>query len=47
MGGAVVDDPEDSPCLAVEALAHSLGDQAVEAGDAVLSFAAAFTGTSD
>jgi len=39
--GAVVDDPEDPSRLAVGALAHGLGDQAIEAGDAVLSFAAA------
>ncbi len=38
--GAVVDDPEDSSRLAVGALLHGLGDQAIEAGDAGLAFAA-------
>src|SRR5712691_137415 len=40
VGGAVVGDPEDSPGVVVGAPAHGLGDQAGEAGDAVLSFAA-------
>ena len=41
MGGAVVDDPEDTPRLAVGRLLHDLVDEAVEGGDAGLGFAAA------
>jgi hypothetical protein len=37
---AVVDDPEDPSRLAVGALLHGLRDQAIEACDAVLAFAA-------
>src|SRR5262245_33222244 len=39
MSAAVVDDPEDPACSAVGTLSHGLGDQAVKAGDAVLTFA--------
>jgi hypothetical protein len=41
VSGAVVDDPEDPSRLAVEALLHSLRDEAVEAGDTILSFTTA------
>jgi hypothetical protein len=41
VGGAVVDDPEDPSGLTVEALLHGLRDEAVEAGDAILSFTTA------
>ena len=41
MRGAVVDDPEDAPSVAVGRLLHDLVDEALERGDAGLGFAAA------
>ena len=41
MGGAVVNDPEDPPSLAVGRLLHDLVDEALEGGDAGLGFATA------
>lgn len=40
MRRTIVDDPEDSPCIAVGALPHGLGDEAVKGRDPVLGFAA-------